>query len=1128
MEKIEKMSNESELAGLLTGNPTQAKLRDLLGELHESRGILSDLVSQSVDGLAVFQLDGSIVVWNPAMEAITGLPAEQILGEDVADILLPYISTDEGSSNTNFLELLGSFTDPPDWEGVQVRREQLTLKRPDGRIVQIASSTFPIRTREGFRVGTIVRDITAEVLTRQRVLLQSQALEASANAIVITSPTGTIAWCNPAFTTLTGYTIEEALGKNPRQLVWSGRQERSFYQHMWSTIRSGKVWKGSLINRKKDGSLYHEEMTITPVFDRQQQISHFIAVKEDVTLRKQAEERLERLAKRLKLLTEASKEFAIHLDRQQLAERTLDFFLENLDCRFASLYQLEIQNLTFWAARHRAGSQLAGLEIYADSYAQHLLQAVKTGRIVSSLGPAEAEHPASAPLAPGGAFVAAPIQGGASVLGAALLVYEDVSAFDEADLEIIRLTSEVMASSLENIRLMRLAQDSYHKLGLVYDAGLAINSVLDRQTQLEYLLKLAKEALRAGQAVFFLYEPNENQLVFVSEFGSGELFPTNLSGLTIPVSSRGSGTAWAAAHHRSVIYNKRLESDAYLRRAPQAQSMLAAPVERDSKLLGMILVAAPQPEAFDAQDEQMLGLFANQAAVALENSHLYEEGQWNIRRLQAQHKIEQAIAANLSLDAVLNSVLEQLESVLDVRAAQVLLLEPQSLQLYPAAGRSQSGSFENGRPEGPRQTLPHEALIKRVRVSLQDPDGTLFPQSERWQSGAAEPYSYFAVPLIGNEEIKGVLEVYAPTNAASGPGWLQLLDTIALQTASAIQNAQLHQQLSSTGQSAIQAFDRVIQGWSQALDLREGETTGHHTRVTEMAALLGSRLGMSEEQLVHLRRGAQLHDIGRLAIPERILQKEGALDEDEWAQIREAPVHAQRLLGDNSFLQPAMEIPYCHHERWDGSGYPRGLKGEEIPLSARIFSVVDVWEALTSERYYRPAWTPEGARDYIQGKAGILFDPAVVRAFVELIDTQELGREPEKVLGNVLLVGKEASKNHLLAQIFGMDYTIHSAIAEQQAFRILESVKISLILVDGLLDEMDGVTFSKKAQEISPFTPAIILNDLDVEVETQAASHGSSSLKHARKPWNLEDIKQMVIESLQEYLLRSGSEPGKR
>jgi PAS domain S-box-containing protein len=187
-----------------------------------------------------------------------------------------------------------------------------------------------------------------------------------------------------------------------------------------------------------------------------------------------------------------------------------------------------------------------------------------------------------------------------------------------------------------------------------------------------------------------------------------------------------------------------------------------------------------------------------------------------------------------------------------------------------------------------------------------------------------------------------------------------------------------------------QALDETIEGWARALELRDQEAEDHTRRVTEMTMHLCEIMGVHESELVHIRRGAILHDIGKIGIPDAILLKETSLREEERYLMQKHPQYAYKMLSAIFFLRPAAIIPLCHHERWDGTGYPSGLAGEQIPLAARIFSVVDVFDALTSDRPYHAAWSKERALEYIRSQTGKHFDPAVVKAF--LMDPETIDR----------------------------------------------------------------------------------------------------------------------------------------
>jgi HD-GYP domain-containing protein (c-di-GMP phosphodiesterase class II) len=249
--------------------------------------------------------------------------------------------------------------------------------------------------------------------------------------------------------------------------------------------------------------------------------------------------------------------------------------------------------------------------------------------------------------------------------------------------------------------------------------------------------------------------------------------------------------------------------------------------------------------------------------------------------------------------------------------------------------------------------------------------------------------TYSAVPLIAKGEVKGVLEVYQRTPAMRGTDWVEFLETLAGQVSIAIDNSQLFSNLQRSNLELSLAYDATIEGWSRALDMRDSATEGHTRRVTDMALRLARIMGMGEAELVHMRRGILLHDMGKMGIPNTILLKPDTLTDEEWKVMHMHPQYAFEMLAPISYLRPALDIPGSHHEKWDGTGYPRGLIGEQIPLAARIFAVVDVYDALTSDRPYRKAWTREKALQYIMDEKGKFFDPRVVDVFMSL--KQEMG-----------------------------------------------------------------------------------------------------------------------------------------
>ncbi|HET7079493.1 MAG TPA: HD domain-containing phosphohydrolase [Chloroflexia bacterium] len=353
-----------------------------------------------------------------------------------------------------------------------------------------------------------------------------------------------------------------------------------------------------------------------------------------------------------------------------------------------------------------------------------------------------------------------------------------------------------------------------------------------------------------------------------------------------------------------------------------------------------------------------------------------------LARLSALRTVDQSRATTRDLRVILQRILDQAVQHLHVHAAAILLFDPVGDRLSYAAGRG----FRRDPVTGVALDLPHGYATRaaRERTTIYIPQLSSANVAQAGPLAAVEGFqAYWAVPLRANGQVQGVLELFHRAPIALLRDELDFLAALADRAAIAIDTAGLFVDLQRTNQELALAYDTTLEGWCRALDLRDRETEGHTQRVTELTVRLARVLNVPEHDLVHLRRGALLHDIGKMGIPDSILLKPGPLTADEWDVMRRHPGYAHDLLAPSPFLRPALDIPYCHHERWDGSGYPRGLQGAQIPWAARIFAVVDVWDALRSDRPYRPAWSEAQVRDHLESLAGIHFDPRVVATFLD-------------------------------------------------------------------------------------------------------------------------------------------------
>lgn len=283
------------------------------------------------------------------------------------------------------------------------------------------------------------------------------------------------------------------------------------------------------------------------------------------------------------------------------------------------------------------------------------------------------------------------------------------------------------------------------------------------------------------------------------------------------------------------------------------------------------------------------------------------------------------------------------------------------------------------------EELAGRVALTRQPLIVHDLQSVLVSQAWRELLNKEGLMTYFAMPIIAKGKVLGVLEVLHRQPFEPSSGWLEVFEMLISQAAIAVSNDGLFRDLEQTSLELRSAYEETIEGWAMALDLRDHETEGHSRRVTEMTVTLCQQLGISAEKLVDVRRGALLHDIGKMGVPDGILLKPGKLTPEEWQKMRRHPEFAVKLLSPIKFLRPALDIPQYHHEQWNGSGYPLGLSGEAIPLTARAFAVVDVYDALTSDRPYRKAWSKEQAVEHIRASAGTHFDPGVVNVFIQLL-----------------------------------------------------------------------------------------------------------------------------------------------
>ncbi len=691
--------------------------------------------------------------------------------------------------------------------------------------------------------------------------LRDQAIAASSSGIVIADvrqPDMPLIYVNPAFERITGYSAADVLGRNCRFLQGPETQQPALAE-LRAAIREARDCSVVLRNYRKDGTLFWNELHMSPVFDANNQLTHFIGVQTDITRRKLAEDALQQASDALEA---------------RVAERTQTLSQTNL------VLELELNRRQ--AAEDESRRQAARAEA--------LLRVA--GRLNAQLD----------------------------------------------------LTTVLNAICAETARALMVPAVSVGLYDVERDVIVNIASLgfsPDAAQQLPTTLRVYYADMARGQGPFIVI-PDISQF---NDLPDIEFFRSN-----------------------------------------GVRSLAAVGMIRAGELIGTLAIFATSAARTFAPDElQLLQGLSDQAAQAIVNARLLAQSERRLGRSQTLLQIDAAIAGSFELQPTLDAIVDGAFAGLGVDAIDILLLDVPSQMLEFAVGRG----FLNPALRQTRRRMgegnPGRAALERVTVYIADLN-TTHQASGRTALLIGDHFkSYYGVPLIAKSAVLGVLEIFHRTTLAGDAEWLEFMSALAGQAAIAIDEARLFEALKHSNADLAHAYDTTLEGWSRALDLRDKETEGHSRRVTEMTLRLAREgLGLSAAELVQVQRGALLHDIGKMGIPDSILLKPDKLTEAEWSVMRRHPSYAYDLLSPIEYLRPALDIPYCHHEKWDGSGYPRGLRGEQIPLAARLFAIVDVWDALRSDRPYRAAWPEARVREHIRALGGSHFDPQLVELFLRI------------------------------------------------------------------------------------------------------------------------------------------------
>jgi GAF domain-containing protein len=601
------------------------------------------------------------------------------------------------------------------------------------------------------------------------------------------------------------------------------------------------------------------------------------------------------------------------------------------------------------------------------------------------------------PSTQSGIFV--PMVAHGTVIGVLQLQSYARAHYSPADAELLSLVANTAAVSIENARLYDKTRRNAEQLSQLNALGRELATTISPASIYHTTHAYVRQFLDCPDLGIFLLDSIEQDLrpVFLivngQEIDVTAPFPMHQERSQAQVIQSGRTKAVATAF--PVILNDlSLEPGMSTRGEdqPHPQSVIYTPMVVDGVVVGILEVHSYRRDAYSEEDADLLSTIANPIGLSIKNARLFTQIERQVTQLSALRTIDNAISSNTDLNTTLSIILEQVKTELGVDAVDILLFKPETMTLEHVANRGfhtdaiynislRLGEGIAGKTALERKPLVIEDLVNVNIDNLTHYDGLL---------SAEQFVAYANAPLVSKGQLKGVLEVFQRTFLNVDSDWLTFLEMMGNEAAIAIDNADLFNELQRSNLDLTIAYDATIEGWSQTLELRESPSASRGRLVTDMTLRLARIMNIQGLELIHIRRGSLLHDVGKMGVPDHILKKPGPLNEAEWQIVRQHPVLAHSLLSHISYLRPALDIPYCHHERWDGTGYPRKLRGEQIPLSARVFAVVDVYNALVSDRSYRKALPQAEAFKYLREQAGGQFDPAVVEMFLKMMEADEM------------------------------------------------------------------------------------------------------------------------------------------
>jgi PAS domain S-box-containing protein len=946
---------------------TKRKLTEKV--LQESEVQYRRLVEHSPFAIAVHSQGNLVYINEAGVKLIGAKSADELMGISIMEFVHP----DSRAMELKRLQDLQKGVEAPAMEEKFVRR--------DGSTIIVEVTAYPFVYQNSPAIQVVIRDLTDQKQAEESLRANEEKLRGiidnTQNIYFSRTIDGDLTYISAQVKNILGYEPEGLQGNWRDYLTDHPINQRGI--ELAQKAYSTGVPQGPYILelKAKDGKHVWVEVRESPVVRDNKTIS-IVGALTDITDRKKGEERLERRLAELTVLQSVAMAGSQSYSTDEVIKRTTQIVSGLLypdNCGVLLLNEAGTSlkvHPSYWGVVFDGVAGELPLSRGIIGLVASTGQPVRSNDISKHAAYIEASEDIKSELC-------VPIRVNEKIIGVFNVESRTLNAFADEDERVLNTVAGTLGTAIARIRLLNTEQKRRQEAESLREA----TSALTRTIELEKLFDIILESL----AKLVSYTSASIEVIDLEqvEIVASRGLPNHKEYLGKKLGFRPEKWGINIENVDRPIIIPDVQADGRftkLKGAEYIRGWMGVPMIAEDNLIGYLNLDSDEVDFYNEAQADVVQIFANQAATAIQNAHRFRSETKRRNEAENLQVAATVLTSSLDVEEVLQTILIALKEVTPYDSTSVLLLEGDQVRIRAAKGILDPGLALD-------QLFPaNNPLLREIQKSGKSiivEDAQKDIRFDNWPA-TDQVHGWLGIPLITRGQIIGYITLESCKVGAFNDNDAKLAQTFAHQAAVAIDNANLFTRLQETNEALSRAYDTTLEGWGKALELRDKETQGHTVRVTELTLKLAQQMGIHEPELTQMRRGVQVHDIGKMGVPDRILHKKDPLTKKEWAAMHQHPRYAFDLLYPITYLRPALDIAYCHHERWDGSGYPRNLKGEDIPLTARIFSVVDVWDALTSDRSYRKKWPRKKVINHLRNESGKHFDPHVVEVFLNMME----------------------------------------------------------------------------------------------------------------------------------------------